>query len=221
MICPCGEAKASACIEDCGYGGDNADRTCQTDTFHDHFLLGDQCQTAGDVDVEHQPDADVVGNGTGLDSCKNALSCFLLLGLMPVGRLCKKKVTNEHHHEINGSQDEEHLVDAALAQIVQQCLHDGACDGLCSAEACHGESGRQTLLVLEPEHQCLHGRQVAGTETDTHDEAIGDIDAKQCQNASLVLAAVPDEEAGTCHTQCEGDGGDQGGLVNILLHDIA
>ena len=60
LVSPCGEAQTAARIEDGGYGGDDSGSACQADALHDHLLLGDQSQAAGDVDVEHQPDADIV-----------------------------------------------------------------------------------------------------------------------------------------------------------------
>lgn len=33
--------------------------------------------------------------------------------------------------------------------------------------------------------------------------------------------AIPDEEAGTCHTRCEADSCNQGRTVDILLHYVA
>ena len=75
---------------------------------------------------------------------------------MPAFRLCQQQMACEHHDKVNGSQDEEHFVDTALAKVFKECLHNGAGNGFCAAESCHGQSGGQTFLVLEPEHQGLY-----------------------------------------------------------------
>ena len=102
----------------------------------------------------------------------------------------QQEMSCEHHDEIHYGQDQEHLVDAALPQIVQHSLHDRACNGLCGTEACHGKSCGQAFPVLEPEHQCLNGRQIACTQSDTHNKSVTQIDANQRQCASFMQTAI-------------------------------
>lgn len=104
-------AQAPAGIKYCGNGRKNANNAGQSDTFDDHFLLRDQSQSTGNVEVEHQPDADE-DNRLGLDDIDGFLTLFLFCRLMPAGRFGQKQMTYEHHDKINGSKDEEHRVDA-------------------------------------------------------------------------------------------------------------
>ncbi len=222
---PCGKAETAACVEDGGYGRDDAYHSCETDTFHDHLFLRDQGKTAGDVDVEHKPDTDVVGNGSCLDDGHHALTFFLLLGLMPVRGLFQQDMPCKHHDKVDNCKDQEHLVDAAVSQIDQHCLHDRAGDSLCCAEACDRKAGGKALSVLKPQHQGLYGGQIARAQTDAHDETVAYIDADQGQYAAgavvnIILAAVIDEEACTGHACGEADGGDKGGFVDVLFYHV-
>ena len=210
FVRPCGEAEASARVEDGGYGGDYAGSACQADTFHDHLLLGDQGQAAGDVDVEHKPDADIVGDRPGLDDIHHAFALLRLIGLMPGIGLLQQQMSREHHHKIHHGQNQEHLVDAAVAQIVQHGLHDGAGDGFRRAEACNRKAGGKAFPVLKPEHQGLHRGQIAGAQADAHDETVAYVDADQSQGAVLMGAPIVNEESGSRHAACKADGGDQG-----------
>ena len=197
-ICPCGEAQAAACVKYGGNGGQYPGHACQADTFDNHFFLGDQCQTTGDVDVEHQPDADE-HHGLGLDNIDGSRPFLLRYGLMPACGLGQQQMAHKHHNKVYTGQNQEHLVDAAFPQGVQQRLHDGACDGLGGAETSHCQSRCQTFAVLEPQHQGFDRGEIACAQADTHDETVADIDADQCQRAVLMGTAVPDEEAGSCH----------------------
>jgi hypothetical protein len=67
-------------------------------------------------------------------------------------------MAHKHHHEINRSENPEHLINAALTQIGQQRLHDGTCNRLRAAEARYRKTCRKTLLILEPKHQGLYRR---------------------------------------------------------------
>ena len=219
-VSPRGEAQPSAGVKYCRYGSEDTCHPCKTDTLNDHFLLGDQGEAAGDIDIKHQPDANE-HNRLGLDDVDCPCAFFLGSGLVPASGLGQKQMTHEHHDKIYRSQDQEHLVDAALTQGIQHGLHNGAGDGLGSAEARNRESGSQTLAILEPEHQRLYRGEITGSQTDTHDKAVADIDADQGKRAALVGAAVPDKEAGACHTCSEADGCNQGRAVNILFHHIS
>ena len=104
-IRPRGEAKTAACIKDGGNGGDHTHHAGKTDTFHDHLLLGDQCKAAGDIDVKHQPDTDIVGNGPGFDHSEDPLSLLFLLRFMPALRFFQKEVSHKHHDKVNAGQN--------------------------------------------------------------------------------------------------------------------
>ena len=130
-------------------------------------------------------------------------------------------MTYKHHDKVNNSQDPEHLIDAAFAQILKQSLHDRACDSLSCTEACNSQTGSQTFSVLEPEHQSLNRRKITGAKTDTHDKAVAYINTNQGKYTSLVLATIINKEAGACHTQCKGDSSDQGRFVNVFLYNVS
>ena len=118
---------------------------------------------------------------------------------MPAGGLGEKKMADEHHNKVNHGQDQEHFVNAALSQRVKQSLHNRAGDCLGGAEACHCKSGGKTFTVLKPEHEGFHRREITGSKTDSHDEAVAHLNAQKGYDASGVGTAVPDEEAGSCH----------------------
>ena len=217
---PGGEAQATTGVEHGGDGGQQAHGAGQADALDDGLLLRDQRQAAGDVQVEHQPDADE-GDGLGLDHVHGAGLALASGGLMPAVGLLEQQVADEHHHEVHGGQDVEHLVDAGLAQVGEQGLHDGAGDGLGRAEARHGQTGGESLAVGEPQHQGLDRREVSGAQADAHDQAVADVDADQGDEAARMVAAVEDEEARADHAQREADRGDQRGLVDVLLNDVA
>jgi len=219
-VCPCGESKSAARVKDCGYSGDHAYKSRKSHTFHDHFLLRDQRQTAGDIDIKHQPDSNVVGDRLCLQHADDAGLGVLSLRLMPALRLLQKQMAHEHHDKVNCRQNDEHLVDAAVSQILQHTLHDRARDRLCRAEARHSQARRQTFSVLKPKHQRLYGREVTGSETDTHDKAVAYIDADERQCAVLVLSAVVDEKSRPRHACRKTDRRDQRGLMDILFHHV-
>lgn len=221
QIRPRGEAETSARIEDRGYRGNHTDHACQTNTFHDHLLLRDQRKTAGDIDIEHQPDTDIIADRAGFDGRHDALSLFLLLRLMPARGLRQKEMSDKHHYKINRREDVEHLIDAALAQICKERLHDGACNRLGAAKARHRKTCRKTFLILKPEHQCLYRGQISCSESHAHDKAVADINADQRQRAAGIVSSIIDEETCARHTEGERDRGDQGRLMNVLLHHIA
>ena len=220
VIRPGGESETTARIEDRGDRGNDTGGCHEADALDDRLLLRDQRQTAGDIDIEHQPDTDVVRDRLRAKHLQDARLLLIAARLMPVGGLRQDQMTDEHHDKIHTAQDPEHLVDTALGRL-QDGGHDRACDRLCSAEACDGETGSQSLIVLEPEHQRLDRAQISGTQTYAHDEAVTHIDADQRKYASLMAAAVPDEESGQDHTGGKADGRDQRGLVDVLLHHVA
>ena len=220
-ISPCREAETTACIEDSREGGNDTCRCSKSDTLNDHLLLRDQCKTAGDIDVEHQPDTDVVANGLRLKCCHDARLLTLTLGLMPSGGLSKEQVSDKHHNEIYAGQDPEHLVEA---YIFLERLHDRACDSFCGTKACNGKTCCQTLTILKPEHQSLDRRKITGTEADTHDETIAEINTDQDHRTAmkrLTGASKENEQACQRHTCSKADGCNERGLMNILLYKIS
>ncbi len=221
QIRPRGEAETAARIEDCRHCGDHADHACQTDAFHNHLLLGNQRKTACDVDVEHQPDADIVADGTGFDGSHDTLPFVFLLGLMPACRLRQKKMAHKHHYKVNRCEDVKHLIDAALSEIGQKRLHDRACNRLRTAKARYRKTCGKTFLILEPEHESLYRGKIARSEADTHDKAIADINAYQRKHAAGMGASIIDEESRAGHTKGKSDRSDQGRLMYVLLHHIA
>lgn len=48
-VSPCGETQASAGVEDSRHGRQDARHACKADTLDDHFLLGDQGKSTGDI----------------------------------------------------------------------------------------------------------------------------------------------------------------------------
>ena len=73
---------------------------------------------------------------------------------------------------------------------------------------------------MEPQHQGLDRGEISGSQPDTHNKAIADIDADECKDTALVVAAVPDKEAGSRHACGKADGCDQGRAVDILFYHI-
>ena len=209
-----GEAETSGCVEhgrQSAHDAGGAHR--KTDGGEQSLFLRDQSQTAGDVDVEHNPDTDEGGIGEDLEAGEEVLDggCGLFaVSFHPAVRLFEQKVTDKHHHEIHGSKDIEHAVNADL---VQQDLHDGGGDGLGRTEARNGQTGGKTFFVLEPEHERLDGGEIAQTETDTHDHTV----AKEDAHDGFLL----DEEARSGHTDREADGGDQRRAMDVLFHQVA
>ena len=154
------------------------------------------------------------------DDGDDALSFLLFLRLVPSGGLLQEQMPREHHHEVHARENQEHLVDTALAEVLKHGLHDGARDCLRRAEPRHGKTGRQPLLVLEPEHERLDRRKVARPQPHAHDEAVADVDADERDNAVRMMPAVPDEAARSRHAEREADRRNQRGLVDVLLHDV-
>ena len=70
MICPYIEDQSSPCFEDCAYCGNDSNSTSKAYAFYNYFFLTDDGKTTGDFDIEHEPNADVVGN------------CFVLIVAM-------------------------------------------------------------------------------------------------------------------------------------------
>ena len=128
---------------------------------------------------------------------------------MPGVGFLQQQVACKHHDKIYHGQNQEHLIDAAVSQIVQHCLHDGACDCLCRTEACNRQSGGKAFPVLKPQHQGLHRGQIAGTKPDAHEKAVAKVDTDEGQRALLMGASIIDEKAGACHTAGKADGSNQ------------
>ena len=68
------------------------------------LFLGDECQSASDVEIKHQPDADEC---LILEDIKRMGAFCLCAHFDPIRRLLQKKMTREHHDEVDNSQDVE------------------------------------------------------------------------------------------------------------------
>ena len=161
-----------------------------------------------DVQEEHEPDSEedrVAEHGD------QAEAVVLVLRLAPFGRLAQEVVAEHHHEEVDGAKDVEHRRDA---KVVLDELHEGRGNGLGQAEAHDGDSSGESLLLREPEHERLHGREIADAKPDAHDAAVEDVDADQRGKARGELNA----EAGAEHADGEADAGEERGLVDVLLH---
>jgi len=78
VICPYIDAPSSSCIENCDYCGNYSDCTSKAYSFYNHFFLIDDDKTTGDVDVEHEPNVDIVGNGFFLSVAMIGPSLFFV-----------------------------------------------------------------------------------------------------------------------------------------------
>ena len=221
MIADAGEEQAARSIENGGQGGYQSHSGGKADALDDGLFLRQQSQTAGDVDIEHEPDAHIVADGPDPDNSDDTLTLFLFLWLVPVSGFFKQQMSCEHHYEIYSGKNVEHFIYAALTQIIQQGLHDGAGNGLCGAETCNGKACGKAFLLAEPQHQRFYGGEVSCAQTDAHDETIAYVYSDKCHDAALVQTAVVNEEAGTDHAQGKGDGRNQRGLVYVSFHDVA
>ena len=134
-----------------------------------------------------------------------------VLRLAPFRRLAQEVVAEHHHEEVDGAEDVEHLRDP---QAVLDEFHEGRGNGLGQAEAHDRDSRGQPLLLGEPEHERLDGREVADAKADAHDAAVEDVDADQrCKTRGEL-----DAEARAQHADGEADARDERGLVDVLLN---
>ena len=171
--------------------------------MQDVLLLGDQCQTAGDVEVEGQPDRpehrllhDVAAVDAGL------------FGIHVSGWTLNQCETDQHHHRVYGGKNIEH---GRQTNRGDQPLHDRACDGLGQTESRDGDAGGETLIVGEPQHQVLHWRQIADAQPDTHDYAIEDEHAGEPSRR--------DTGSGTGEPTDEADRRDQSRFLDVLFDE--
>ena len=171
--------------------------------MQDVLLLGDQCQTAGDVEVEGQPDRpehrllhDVATADAGLSGVH-----------VSAGTLDQRE-SQQHHHRIDGCEDVEH---GRQSDGGDQPLHDRACDGLGQTESRDGDAGGETLIVGEPQHQVLHRRQITDAESDAHDHAIEDEHAGEPSRR--------DADSGAGESADEADRRDQGRFLDVLFDE--
>ena len=151
----------------------------------------------------------------------HAGGCILVLRLYPVGRLCKKKVSDEHHYEVYTCKDDEHLVDSAFAEILKHALHYGTCDSLCCTKTCNCKTCCQTFAVFKPKHQSLYRAQVTGSKTATHDKAVADVNSNKGKWITAVCAAPLNEETCSCHTTRETESFNQRRLVNVFFNKVS
>ena len=133
------------------------------------FFVGNEGKTAGDIDIEHQPNTDKFHVAEDFETGEEGFDIHLFVRFHPTVGLFQKQVADEHHNEPNASQKVECVF---RAHHVQKRGDDGGKRDFRRAEACNRQTRCKTLVVLEPKHQRFDGGEVAKTKPDAHQHAV-------------------------------------------------
>ncbi len=144
-------------------------RTAKPDRHIDIFFVGNEGKSAGDVDIENQPNAEEFDVAENFEAGEECFDLKLFVFLHPAFGFFQKQMSAEHHHEPDRREDIERKF---RADAVDQSFDHGREDHFRRAESRNGKPRCKTLVVLKPKHQRFDGREITKPQTDPHNHAV-------------------------------------------------
>lgn len=162
-------AKPSRRVKEARQRAKERRRTAKPDRHIDVLFVGDEGKPAGDVDIEHQPNAEEFDVTKNFEAGEEGLDLKLFVFLHPAFGLFQKQMPAEHHHEPDRREDIERKF---RTDAVDQPFDHGREDHFCRTEARHGKPRCKTFVVFKPKHQRFDGREITKPQTDPHNHAV-------------------------------------------------